>query len=137
MGAGSADPSRRLAAARAQALYSGAFLHDTDDAAWQTTYRSRLAAKFKRVIRFAAQDALQRGDGPAARAALEHGLEHDPQAEDLARELMRVLADSGEQAAALQVFARCRSAIEQGLGVAPSAATLALAAQIRALHPSA
>lgn len=131
---GVVDLAQRLAAARAQALYRGAFLHETDDATWQTTYRARLAAKFKRVVRFAAHDALQRGEAVAARAALLHGLEHDPQAEDLARELMQLLAASGEQASALQVFARCRDAIEHSLGVPPSAATVALAAQIRAQH---
>ncbi len=120
----------RAAAERAQALYSGAFLHDTEDEAWQLVYRSRLASKFKRIVTLLAHAAIARGDGRHARALLERGLEFDPLAEDLARDLMRELIDSGEQAAALAVFTRCRDAIAAGLGAKPSAATLALVATL-------
>ena len=96
-------------------------------------YRSRLESKFKRMVTLLARAAVVRGDSAAARALLARGLEFDPLAEDLARELMRLLADSGEQAAALDVFVRCRAAIASGLGAQPAAATLALVARIRAL----
>lgn len=122
----------RGAAERALALYRGAFLHEGDDEAWQMAYRSRLASKFRRVLTLLAQAAVARGDGAAARALLERGLEFDPLAEDLARALMRELIAAGEQAAALAVFERCRVAIEQALGAQPAPATLAL---IRPLLP--
>ena len=125
----------RAAAERAQALYSGPFLHGSDDEAWQLVYRSRLASKFKRAVTLLAQAAMARGDSAAARAVLERGLEFDPLAEDLVRELMRELITAGEKAAALTVFERCRLAIAQRLGAEPSPATLRL--QVQAQTPSA
>lgn len=120
------------AAQRALALYGGAFLHDSDDHAWQLVCRSRLASKFKRMVNLLVRQAVARGDGQAARALLERALEFDPLAEEMARELMRILIDRGEQAAALAVFERCRCAIAEGLGAKPSAATLALLGPLRA-----
>ena len=125
------EPATRGAAERAQALYTGAYLQGTDDEAWQLVYRSRLASKFKRIVTLLARAAIGRGDGAQARALLERGLEFDPLAEDLARELMRELIDAGEPAAALAVFKRCRDAIASTLGVAPAPATLALVAPWR------
>ena len=122
-------PAQRAAAERAQALYGGPFLHGSDDEAWQLMYRSRLASKFKRMVTLLAQAATVRGDGAAARALLERGLEFDPLAEDLVRGLMRELIAVGETAAALTVFERCRLAIAQRLGARPSPATLNLQAQ--------
>ena len=52
-------------------------------------------------------------------------------ADDLARDLMRELAASGEQAAALAVFERSREAITQRLGAKPAPTTLVLVAHIR------
>ena len=124
------SPSARAAAERALGLYSGAFLQGSEDEAWQMVYRSRLASQCKRLVRLLALAAIASGRTGAARALLERGLELDPLAEDLARELMREQADSGETAAALAVFERCRAAIA-GLGVAPSPATLALFERIR------
>ena len=122
-------PALRAAAERAQALYGGPFLHGSDDEAWQLVYRSRLASKFKRMVTLLAQAATARGDGAAARDLLERGLEFDPLAEDLVRDLMRELIAAGETAAALTVFERCRLAIAQRLGAYPSPATLNLQAQ--------
>jgi DNA-binding SARP family transcriptional activator len=134
VGSWGAEPlgtAARGAAERALGLYAGAFLQGTADDAWQLVYRSRLASKFKRLVTLLARAAIARGDGTAARALLERGLEFDPLAEDLARDLMRELIDSGEQAVALAVFERCRDAIARDLGALPSAATLALVAHIR------
>jgi DNA-binding SARP family transcriptional activator len=121
------------AAQRAVAMYGGHFLGETEDEPWQMAYRSRLASKFKRCVGALACHGLGQGDIAAVRALLERALELDPMAEDLARELMRLLGDSGEQAAALEVFARCRAAIAHGLDAKPSAATLQLVERIRAM----
>jgi hypothetical protein len=43
------------------------------------------------------------------------------------------LIDTGEQAAALDVFGRCRAAIAQALAAKPSAAMLQLVERIRAM----
>jgi DNA-binding SARP family transcriptional activator len=120
------------AADRAQALYSGAFLGDSEDEPWQMVYRARLASKFRRLVTLLAQAAHARGDRAAARALLERGLEFDALAEDLARDLMRELLAAGEAAAALMVFERCRAALALTLHARPSASTLALAELARA-----
>jgi LuxR family maltose regulon positive regulatory protein len=127
-------PAAALNAQRALALYGGHFLHETDDESWQAMYRSRLASKFKRTVAQLARDGAGDGDLRAARALLEHALELDPLAEDLARELMQLLIDAGEQAAALNVFEHCRAAIAQRLNAKPASATLALVQRIRTMH---
>jgi LuxR family transcriptional regulator, maltose regulon positive regulatory protein len=73
----------RAAAQRAVALYTGPFLGDSEDEAWQMVYRSRLASKFKRMVTLLARDAIARGENAIARAVLDRGLECDPMAEDL------------------------------------------------------
>ncbi|MGZ8260804.1 MAG: AfsR/SARP family transcriptional regulator [Caldimonas sp.] len=124
-------PAGAAAARRALALYGGAFLHDSEDHAWQMVCRTRIASKYKRLVAMLVRQAVAAADLGAARSLLERALEFDPLAEDLARELMRVLIESGEQAAALSVFERCRDAIAESLGATPSPATLALLARLR------
>ena len=135
-GAAQARPAPQAAAPlrRAVDLYGGAFLHETEDEPWQMVYRTRLASKFKRSVMQLAQCAAATGVTPALRGLLERALELDPMAEDLARELMALLHDGGEQAAALNVFEHCRAAIHAGLGARPAAATLALVTRIRGLR---
>ncbi len=127
-------PEAALNAQRAIAIYAGAFLHGTEDESWQLVYRSRLASKFKRTVGRLASHGLASGDTRAVRSLLERALELDPLAEDLARELMRLLRDAGEQAAALSVYEHCRAAIAQGLAAKPAAATLELVDAIRAMR---
>ena len=130
------DARARQAAERALALYTGAFLLDAQDEPWQSLYGARLASKFKRMVTLLARAAVARGDGAAARALLELGLEFDPLAEDLARDLMRELIHGGEQAQALRVFERLRLAIAQVLGAQPAPATLALVEPLRLAGPA-
>ena len=137
-GAGAAPPAvlapaAAQAAQRALALYSGHFLHETEDESWQLVYRSRLASKFKRTVTQLARHFVASGDTRAVRPLLERALELDPMAEDIARELMRLLSDAGEQAAALNVFEHCRAAIARGLQAKPAPLTLALVQRIRAM----
>ncbi len=133
--AGPADsalqPTAVAAAQRAIDLYRGPFLHSSEDHAWQMVYRTRLASKFKRIVMLLVRRSVAGGDIRNARALLERALELDPLAEEMARELMRVLIDLGEQSAAIAVFERCRDAIFEGLGARPSAATLALLTPLR------
>ena len=117
-------------AQRALALYGGPFLNDTDDHSWQLVCRTRLASKFKRMVELRVRAAVAAGDTRAAQGVLERALELDPLAEDMARALMKILIDGGEQAGALVVFERCRDAIFEGLGARPAPATLALLERI-------
>ena len=131
--AGTLSAAKARALQRAVAMYSGHFLGDTEDEPWQMAYRSRLASKFRRSVGLLARHTTAQLEPRLVRSLLERALEIEPTAEDLARELMALLSDGGEQAAALDVFVRCRAAIAGGLGAKPSAATLALADRIRAL----
>ena len=83
----------RAAAERALLLYGGAFLHDTEDEAWQLVCRTRLASKFRRMVSLLARAALARGDVLQARALIDRGLEFDPLAEELLRLLPPPLRD--------------------------------------------
>lgn len=127
-------PAAALGAQRAVAMYGGHFLHETEDEPWQMVCRSRLASKFKRTVTLLARVGVAGGDTRAVRSLLERALELDPLAEDIARELMRLLSDAGEQAAALNVFEHCRAAIAQGLNAQPASATLALVQRIRSMR---
>lgn len=126
-------PAAAQAAQRALAMYGGHFLHETEDEPWQMVCRSRLASKFKRSVAQLARHFVATGDTRAVRSLLERALELDPMAEDLARELMRLLSGAGEQAAALNVFEHCRAAIAQGLNAKPASETLALVQRIRSM----
>lgn len=133
---GLADPLPAVAAQaarRAVAMYGGHFLNDTEDEPWQLVCRSRLASKFKRTVGQLARHGLAQGDTGSVRGLLERAIELDPLAEDLVRALMQLLIESGEQAAALDVFGRCRVAIAQALAAKPAAATMALVERIRAM----
>lgn len=127
-------PAAALGAQRAVLMYGGHFLHETEDEPWQMVCRSRLASKFKRTVTLLARVGVAGGDTRAVRSLLERALELDPLAEDIARELMRLLSDAGEQAAALNVFEHCRAAIAQGLNAQPASATLALVQRIRLMR---
>ena len=63
-------------------------------------------------------------------------LQLDPLNEAAQRELLQLLAGSGQRAAALAQFAHIRQQLADELGVEPEAATLALVAQIRADAPT-
>jgi DNA-binding SARP family transcriptional activator len=125
-------PAQARVAAQALALYRGPWRKDEDDRPWQMVYRSRLVSKFKRVVRALVAYRVEHAEWASARDLLERALELDPLAEDLARELMRLLATQGEAAAALAAFERCRAAIAASLGARPSEATVQLAAELRA-----
>ena len=114
-------------------MYGGHFLHETEDEPWQMVCRSRLASKFKRTVTLLARVGVAGGDTRTVRTLLERALELDPLAEDIARELMRLLGEAGEQAAALNVFEHCRAAIATGLDAKPASVTLALVQRIRAM----
>ncbi len=122
---------------RAVAMYSGHFLHDTEDEPWQMVCRTRLASKFKRSVlqlgRCGASTTTTTPEPQAVRALLERALELDPMAEDIARELMQLLSSRREQAAALNVFEHCKAAIARGLAAKPAASTLELVERIRAM----
>ena len=125
-------PAQQAAAERALALYAGPFLGSEDDHSWQLVHRERLASKYRRVVRAVVVQARAGQDLALARRTLERALELDPLDEDLLRELLQLLADSGEHGAALARYERWRALCAKSLGVEPAASTQALAALLRA-----
>ena len=97
--------------------------------------------RFLRLI----MDALTRlSEGLEAQGDLERAQEYarrqvdmDPWREKAHRQVMRLLALSGQRAAALAQYESCRRVLAEGLGVEPSAETVALARRIREGEPGA
>ncbi len=117
-------------------LYQGDFLDgfyvDSDSfEAWTRLERERL--------RFSVMDVLDRlitlcrdqGNFNEGIAHATRLLQMDPFREETHRQLMRLLSLSGQRAAALEQYERCRDLLNQELGVAPSAETTALLDLIR------
>jgi WD40 repeat protein/DNA-binding SARP family transcriptional activator len=122
---------------QAAALYRGEFLRGFSLAGrpafeeWLLLTRERFAH-----LALAALDALARAGLAGGRyvEAAQHArrqLALDPWREEAHRQLMRALAASGDRAAALAAYTRCRQVLHDELGVAPDEATRALYQQIR------
>ena len=71
------------------------------------------------------------GDYEQAQHHVRRQLALEPWREEAHRQLIRVLAASGQRSAALAQFAQCRKTLADELGVEPDAETVALYAQIR------
>lgn len=124
------------ALARAAELYRGPLLDGFSLPAcdsymeWLALTREQLQQQALTALRTLAERRLAAGEYAAAAAAARRHLALDPWREEPHRQLMRALADAGDRAGALEVFARCRQTFAEALGIAPDAATSALAAQI-------
>lgn len=107
-------------------LYTGDYLHEDGDAPWVLTERARLRERyFAGVLRL----VKWQGDAGLYDAAIALGsqaLALDPCREPLYRYLMQYQALIGDTAAALQTFEHCRQALDDHLGIDPSAQTLEL-----------
>ena len=114
----------------ALALYRGDLLEEDPYAEWAIPERERLRALRLEALARLAEMRLAEADYPAAIAAYEQALTLDSGRETLWRDLMRAHASSGDRAAALRAFDRCRAALSRDLGVDPLPETLALHAQI-------
>ena len=123
--------------ARAVGIYQGDFLDEfsLDDAphfeAWALAQRARLrrlalAALQTLIAHFTRRAAYETAIGYARRT-----LSLEPWHEETHRDLMRLLALTGQRSAALAQFEACRASLAAELGVAPSAATLELYEQIK------
>ena len=111
------------AALRAFELYGVGRRRDGEDDAWQLVERSRLAAKYTRLVSLTGQHWMRAGKPEAARRAYERALELEPLAEEIYRSLMLVLVGLGQPAEALRVYRRCRDMLSVVLGVKPTAET--------------
>ncbi len=122
---------------RAAELYRGDFLEGfyVRDAAefenWLAAERAHLRELAIYLFGAASSSQAERGELAQAAEWLRRLLRLEPWREDQQRALMRLLARSGQQAAAIAQFDLCRRALAAELDVEPAPATLALLEQIR------
>lgn len=110
----------------AVALYRGDLLPDDLDSAWLQPHRRRLRALFAEAAHPVARAAALAGDPATALPLLRRLLAADPASEEAHQLLMRLLAEGGRRAEALQQHEACAAAKRAaGLG-APSLDTDAL-----------
>ena len=101
------------------------------DQEWVYEAREEHERRVGEVIERLATDAEQRGDRGAAVEYARRLVALDPLSEEHARSLMRRLALAEDRSAALAVFEQHRERLRSELRMAPSAATRALADEIR------
>lgn len=123
------------------ALYAGEFLHGLNLSAcpefesWLAIRREQLRQRAVHLLQTLRQAREVRGDLPEALALAQRLIELDPWNESGHRDVMRLLAASGQTAAALVHYAHCERSLHDTLGVAPSGETQALYQQLRAGMP--
>jgi DNA-binding SARP family transcriptional activator len=122
---------------RAIALYRGPFLDQAtprDSAGfeeWALLRRERYERQAAEMLARLAGYYERRDGAQALRYARRH-LALDPWNEEVHRQVMRVLAASGQRGAALAHYAHCRRVLAEDLGVEPEDETIQLYERIRA-----
>ncbi len=101
------------------------------DADWVLRARDEHAAELSRVLAALAERAETEGDLRAAAEWARRRLDAEPLAEDAHRELIRLLASTGDRPAALTAAAALTDRLRRELGVPPSAETRALVEDVR------
>jgi DNA-binding SARP family transcriptional activator len=101
------------------------------DGDWVLRARNDRAAELAGVLATLAADAVAAGDAAAAVAWARRRLELEPLSEAAHRELVRLLALSGDRPAALAAARMMAERLRRDLGVPPSAATRALVEDVR------
>jgi DNA-binding SARP family transcriptional activator len=117
--------------ADAVALWRGPLLADLDDD-WVLEQRDEQHERLGAVLARLSDEAPTPAD---AISFARRRLTLDPLDEAAARDLARALVAAGDRAGALAVYDRLSERLRTGLGLAPSAETRALAAEIRAPEP--
>ena len=113
--------------ADAMALYAAPLLGEQALVGLAQAQRQRLARRHMRLVQEGGQRLLAQGQASAAAQLFERALPLHPQAEPLYRGLMAAQLQAGERALVLHTYAACEAALRASQGLAPSAATQALA----------
>ncbi|RZL30685.1 MAG: AfsR family transcriptional regulator, partial [Rubrivivax sp.] len=125
------DLGAALAMADAPPLLSGQEHDDAPDFAdWLHATREELRALQWRAMDHEATRLEAAGEHAAALAIVQRRLHHDPLSEAAHRRAMRLQHLMGDRLAALAAFRRCEALLDEELGAAPSAETVALAREI-------
>lgn len=129
------DERRRAALQQAVALYHGDLLPGHYDD-WALAERARLLGLYLPALRRLIEDYERRQEWDRALDYARRALAADPLAEELHGDLMRLLAASGQPAAALRQFKEMERLLAKELGDEPSAASRQLIADLRRIAPS-
>jgi ABC-type oligopeptide transport system substrate-binding subunit/serine/threonine protein kinase/predicted ATPase len=123
---------------QAVALYGGSFLEGfslAESAAfeeWLLFKREQLHRQAAEALEALSADYEGRGDHKTALGYAWRQVELDPWREEAHQQVMRLLALSGQRAAALAQYETCRQMLADELGVEPSPETQALYRQVQA-----
>ncbi len=122
---------------KAVALYRGEFLADLllgdspEFETWAVTCREQFCIQALTALYHLTRHYLRRGEyGPAQTYALRQ-IALAPYREEAHRQLMRILARTGQRSAALAQYQTCRRIVAEEFGVEPSPQTQALYKRIR------
>ncbi|KPK11168.1 MAG: hypothetical protein AMJ56_06610 [Anaerolineae bacterium SG8_19] len=117
---------------KAIGLYRGDFLEDfyLDDSnefeEWAQVWREAYRRKALDALEVLTTMSIHQKEYPKARAYAEQQLEIDDLRESAYRQVMEVMALSGQRADALMVYERCRRHLAEELGMAPAKRTTEL-----------
>jgi predicted ATPase/DNA-binding SARP family transcriptional activator/Tfp pilus assembly protein PilF len=122
---------------KAVALYQGDFLEglllsdsiEFED--WAMIRRERLRTQILTALYYITRHYLRRGKYTLAQTYALRQVEMEPYREEAYRQLMLILARSGQRSAALAQYETCRRFLDKELGVEPSHETQALYERIR------
>lgn len=128
---GSPDAGISAAALVTGPLLEGLYGQHSDLEDWIVSERQRIATLAVRVFERVAETHLRRGDRDEALATARRLVALDPLREASQIVLIRVLAQSGERAAAIQQYQACEATLRAELGVAPGPELQKLMAEIR------
>jgi len=114
----------------ALALYKGDLLEEDLYAQWATAERQRLRILHLNLLARLSTRLFQDSAYTQCIEVCERALSQESTQENIWRTLMQAQAASGDRAAALVTFERCRAALSRELGVDPSPETVALHEQL-------
>ncbi len=122
---------------KAVALYRGDFLEglllgdSAEFETWAITYRERLRAKTLTALHHITRHYLHRGEYSRAQTYALRQVQMEPYREEAHRQLMHILARTGQRSAALAQYQTCRRILDKELGVEPAQETQTLYNRIR------
>lgn len=126
--------SRQLAriGERLLTIYQGAFLEREAAQHWMLSMRERLRSKLMRFFIDASGYWISVRDWNLAIRFCQKGLEIEPLAEQLYRQLIVSFREAGQRSEAVACFHRCRRLLAEQLQVAPAAETVQLYQSLKA-----
>ena len=104
-------------------LYKGHFLPADAKQPWSTVMRETAAEQLPALVTRTGELHEQAGDWKKAAVCFEQGLERDAVCEEFYQHLMLCRQRLGHRAEAVKTYRRCRTALQNGLGLEPSPRT--------------